>query len=403
MKTGWTIKKLGELCGIELGKTPSRSNPSYWDVKHETNNIWLSIADLLNTKNNNVFDSKEYLSSQGAAICKVVKKGTLLLSFKLTLGRVAFAGRELYTNEAIAALSIKNEYELSKNYLYYFLQFFDWKADAERDAKIKGITFNKEKLIEIRVPYPPLSEQQRIVRILDEAFAGIAVARANAEKNLQNAREVFESYLNEVFINGRDWPEKTIGEISQIKGGKRVPKGYKLLTGATNYPYIRVTDFNDSGSINMDDLRYIDKDVHNQIKNYVIYSSDLYLSIAGTIGKTGIIPKELDGAHLTENACRLVFREGIYNRYIYYFTRTKNFIGQAGFNTRTSAQPKLALSRLSTIKLRIPNRNEQEIIVKKFDILANEISRLELVYQRKTIALGALKQSLLNQAFTGQL
>ena len=120
MKAGWKTKKLGALCEIELGRTPSRSNSAFWDEKRETNNVWLSIADLLKAEDNVVVDSKEYVSDKGAKICKLVPKGTLLVSFKLTLGRLAFAGRDLFTNEAIAALSIFNERELSKDFLFYF-------------------------------------------------------------------------------------------------------------------------------------------------------------------------------------------------------------------------------------------------------------------------------------------
>ena len=183
-----------------------------------------------------------------------------------------------------------------------------------------------------------------------------------------------------------------------------------LLAGAvitvvepSGFPYLRITDFTDSGSIDMSDLRYVSAEVHREIKNYVIYAADMYLSIAGTIGKSGIIPKELDGANLTENACRLVFRTGISNRFVYYFTTTADFVGQAGLNTRTAAQPKLALSRLSTIRLGVPSLAVQESLADKFDALREETKRLEAIYQRKLVMLDDLKKSLLHQAFSGQL
>ena len=121
MKSCWQTKTLGDVCEIELGKTPSRSNALFWDEKRKTKNVWLSIADLLNAENNIALDSKEYISDKAASICKLVPKGTLLVSFKLTLGRLAFAGRDLFTNEAIAALTIFDERELSKEFLYYCL------------------------------------------------------------------------------------------------------------------------------------------------------------------------------------------------------------------------------------------------------------------------------------------
>ena len=135
----WQIKKLGEVCDISIGKTPARGNKKFWDIEKDTNNIWLSIRDLNNTQGKEVFNSREYISDSGADLFNFVKKGTLLASFKLTLGRLAFAGCDLYTNEAIAALPIKNEKELNKEYLYYYLTFFDWHAEVKGDVKVKAV------------------------------------------------------------------------------------------------------------------------------------------------------------------------------------------------------------------------------------------------------------------------
>ena len=158
-----------------------------------------------------------------------------------------------------------------------------------------------------------------------------------------------------------------------------------------------------TGTIETNDLRYISSEIHQEIKNYVIYSKDLYISIAGTIGKTGIVPEELDGAHLTENACRLVFNPGISNQFVYYFTLTPDFAEQAGLHTRTAAQPKLALARLSTIKLWIPHITVQKRLANEFDSIRQETQRLKSIYQQKLTALDELKKSLLHQAFSGQL
>lgn len=201
MKDGWRTRKLGQLCGIELGRTPARANKAFWDEQRETGNVWLSIADLLNAEDNVVTDSKEYLSDQGALISKTVRKGTLLVSFKLTLGRVAFAGRDLFTNEAIAALPILDERELSKEFLFWFLRFFDWRKAAESDAKLKGMTLNKAKLGEILVQYPSLTEQQRVVTNLNRAFEAIARARGIAQRKLSALDELGESVLQQAFAD----------------------------------------------------------------------------------------------------------------------------------------------------------------------------------------------------------
>jgi type I restriction enzyme S subunit len=160
------------------------------------------------------------------------------------------------------------------------------------------------------------------------------------------------------------WEVKTLGDIADVKGGKRVPKGYKLQSEPTKHPYITVSDFTDDGTIDTSYIRYVSREVFDQIKMYTISSKDLYLSIAGTIGKTGYVPPELDGASLTENACKLVLRSGIDRDFIYYFTKSDDFTRQAGTNTRIAAQPKLSLERLKTIKLPIPSSlTEQQRIV----------------------------------------
>lgn len=174
------------------------------------------------------------------------------------------------------------------------------------------------------------------------------------------------------------WEEKTLDEIAYIKGGKRLPKGEKLSTEKTNHPYIRVTDFNDRGTVDINNVQFITDDIYEQIKNYTISSSDLYISIAGTIGKSGIIPVELDGANLTENACKLVYKtKNISNRYVYYYTQTNLFKEQIFDKTKMAAMPKLALTRLATIKLLVPSLSEQERIVAKLDEAFEAIDKVK--------------------------
>ena len=141
----WKIKKLNDICEIRLGKTPSRGETKYWDKEKKTKNVWLSIADLKFTKDMYINDSKEYITDAGAALFNPVVKGTLLMSFKLTIGRLAFAERTLWTNEAIVALPIKNKNIITKEFLYYALASIDWDKLTENDMKLQGRTLNKKK------------------------------------------------------------------------------------------------------------------------------------------------------------------------------------------------------------------------------------------------------------------
>ncbi len=198
-KTNWRTKKLGEVCNISIGKTPARGNEKFWDKEKETNNIWLSIRDLYNTTGKDVFDSREYISDSGAKLCKKVKRGVLLASFKLTLGRLAFAGIDLYTNEAIAALEIKNSKELNKEYLYYYLTFFDWHAETKGDIKVKGRTLNKAKLREIKVFFPSFTTQKQIVSKLDALSASTKKLEKNYQRKIDDLEELKKAVLKKAF------------------------------------------------------------------------------------------------------------------------------------------------------------------------------------------------------------
>ncbi|MEI8205219.1 MAG: restriction endonuclease subunit S [Bacteroidota bacterium] len=196
------------------------------------------------------------------------------------------------------------------------------------------------------------------------------------------------------------WEIKTLGDLANIKGGKRVPKGYRLETEPTNHPYIRVTDFNDNGTVELSDIHYISNSVFEQIKNYTISTKDLYISIAGTIGKTGIIPNELEGANLTENACKLVFKTEVDPKFVYYFTQTDDFTQQAGLNTRVTAMPKLALSRLSTISFLFPKSlPEQQRIVQLLDEAFEKIDTFKANAERNLQNAKELFQSALTEEF----
>jgi type I restriction enzyme, S subunit len=404
MRVGWQTKTLGDLCEIELGKTPARANPSYWDEKRETGNVWLSIADLLKAEDRVVVNSKEYVSDKGAAICKLVPKGTLLVSFKLTLGRLAFAGCDLFTNEAIAALTIVNERELSKEFLFYCLTFFDWVKVAENDVKLKGMTLNKAKLKVMPVSFPPLPEQQRIVAILDEAFDGIATAKANAEKNLQNARALFESHLQSVFTErGEGWVEKSLGEMATFRNGIN-------FTKTSKGDPIRILGVKDFQSNHWAPLEALDSIIPDgvvpdsdtlQKDDVVFVRSNGNPELIGRCLLIGDVSERTTHSGFTIKA-RLQTKE-VLPTYLCHFlksgrTRREMIDGGNGANIKSLNQ-----GTLSRIVVTFPSRADQSRIVQCLEEIQDETQRLESIYQQKLTALDDLKKSLLHQAFSGQL
>jgi type I restriction enzyme, S subunit len=400
MKKDWEVKKLGEVCEIELGKTPSRRNKSFWDTEKTTSNVWLSIADLLNGDGKFVSDSKEYVSDRGAEICKMVKTGTLLVSFKLTLGRLAFTARDIFTNEAIAALPIKNEKLLFKEYLYYYLSYFNWTSASDGDIKIKGRTLNKEKLKEIPIPLPSLTEQKRIVATMDEASTAIATAKENAEKNLQNSRDLFESYLQSVFVNpGDGWEKKTLKQMAAVFGrgkSKHRPRNDKKLYGG-KYPFIQTGDIRNS-------IHYI-KEYSQTYNEAGLAQSKLWpkgticITIAANIAETGIL--SFDSCFPDSVIGLVVNTEVAETNYVEYLLQAFKIQLQA--KGKGSAQDNINLGTFENALFPFPCLSEQYSIVARLDAISTETKKLEAIYQQKLADLAELKKSLLRRAFSGEL
>lgn len=193
-------KPLGELCKLMMGRTPSRSNSSYWDPERKTQNIWISIADMTKSVDGVLIDSKEYLSDEGSKTFPKVKTGTLLLSFKLSIGKLAIAGTDLQSNEAIVAMTELSESLILRDYLYYYLYGFDWSETLAGRFKVKGSTLNKRILEELSINFPSLEEQRKIVEKLDSAFAEIASLRAQFEMEKETTTALRHSLLSSAFI-----------------------------------------------------------------------------------------------------------------------------------------------------------------------------------------------------------
>jgi type I restriction enzyme S subunit len=397
---GWTKKTLGELCEIELGKTPARANSTLWDKKRESGNVWLSIADLLNATNNVIADSKEYISDAGAATCKIVTKGTLLASFKLTLGRLAFAGCDLFTNEAIAALTIQNEKELSREFLFYHLTFLNWEKAAENDIKIKGLTLNKAKLKTILISFPSLAEQRRIVALLDEAFAALATAKTNAEQNLQNARALLESQLESVFSQRSEgWTETRLEEVCGLQNGFAFKSSTFKPSGT---PILRISNIQNGRIDENKQLVFIDpRDYQENLDRYNVTKDDLLIAMSGaTTGKLGFNTEETIYL-LNQRVGKLEPGERLDKHFLYYYLSTKieeNLRMSAG-----SAQPNLSSEQIKNTVLPLPSVDEQMQIVNALEALRAETQHLTDLYERKLSALEELKTSLLHQAFNGEL
>ena len=397
MKEGWEYKMLGEIAsemyrgsGIRRDQVTKEGTPC------------VRYGEIYTTYNISFDTCASYTNKANITSPKYFEHGDLL--FAITGESVEDIGKTIaylgYEKCLCGGDIICMKHHQNPKYLAYALST----PDAIRQkgigkTKLKVVHTNAPALKAIIIPLAPLSEQQCIVDYLDSAFAKIDAMKANAEKSLNEAKALFQASLKEMLEPKEGWEEKKLGDIAEIKGGKRLPKGEKLLSEPTSHKYIRVADFNEYGTVDLGNIQYISDEVYEQIKRYIINKEDIYISIAGTIGKSGIIPEELDGANLTENACRLILSKEINQRFMYYATISPDFIRQETESTKISAQPKLALTRLADIIIAYPPIVEQQSIVATLDSLKSKVDRLQANFEKISQECDALKQAILRKVF----
>ena len=265
-----------------------------------------------------------------------------------------------------------------------------------------------ENIRKLKIIVPKKEEQEKISFILSTVDEQIDNVDALIEKN----KELKKGLMQTLFTKGightkfknteigeipEEWDVKKIGDICEVKGGKRLPKGYQLEDEDNAFPYIRVDDMY-MGGIRQDDIKYVPKDIVDKIKNYKISKDDLFISVAGTLGIVGQVPYELDGANLTENADKLC---NIQINKLYLMKVLQSNIVQSIIEAEQtkSAQPKLALTRIKEFLIPVPSDIEQ---VKIASILM-EVDEKIGQYKNKKQKLEELKKGLMQQLLTGMI
>lgn len=262
----------------------------------------------------------------------------------------------------------------------------------------------------IEVPLPPLTEQRRIVGILDEAFEGLATAKANAEKNLQNARALFESHLQAVFTQrGDGWVEKTVKDVaSPIKGSIRTgPFGSQLLHSEFVDEGIAVLGIDNAvaNEFRWGKSRFITKDKFGQLERYRVYPGDVLITIMGTCGRCAVVPDDIPTAINTKHICciTLDWKKCLPSYLHLYFLHAQQSQAFLAKHAKGAIMAGLNMGLIQELPVLLPPTQVQSAIVEAANDLREETQRLESLYQRKLAALDELKKSLLHRAFSGEL
>ncbi|WP_246265550.1 restriction endonuclease subunit S [Aromatoleum diolicum] len=394
---GWRWTRLTEIARLESGHTPSRKHPEYWGGQVP----WIGIQDARRNNGKRIQETHETTNDIGIAnsSARVLPANTVCLTRTASVGYVLVMGRPMATSQDF--LNWVCSSELDPDFLKYL--FIAEGKEILRFASgsvHQTIYFPEAKAFHIS--HPLLPEQQRIVAILDEAFDGIAAARANAEQNLRNARALFESHLQAVFSQrGEGWEERRLGDVvSRLTNGYVGPT--RNIYQDSGIPYLLARHVKNN-RLFFDGKTFITNEFNQKNKKSILKFNDVLLVQSGHIGHSAVVTKEHDG-HNCHAMIVITSAEGAFiGPYLSLFFSSSGMQQKFQEIRSGSTVPHLTCGEVKELLVPLPDLATQQRVVDRSQELGTETQRLESLYQRKLDALDELKKSLLHQAFAGQL
>ena len=374
--------KLGEIFSLQMGKTPDRHTPEFWSEGTES---WISIADL--SKCNKYIENtaeKITMAAIEESGIKPIPRNTVIMSFKLSIGKVAITPKEMYSNEAIMAFIDKGVFQIEPAYLYYLLMHRDW--DVGTNKAVMGKTLNKATLSQISINIHELSEQHEITKVLD-AISSIIEAR---KQQLQKLDELVKARFVELFI-GKGYPTKTIDEVSLGKG-EYGAQSASIEYDPTRPRYVRITDINDDGTLNDDVVASINPDDDEQYR--LEYGDFLFARMGATVGKTFafIAGNQIFAGYLI----RYKLNQKLINpRYLFWYTKLDEYWNWVKLNQSGAAQPGINAKKYGSLRIPVPPVAEQE----QFAAFVEQADKSKVAVQKALDEAQLLFDSLMQKYF----
>jgi type I restriction enzyme S subunit len=399
---GWHWIELNSIATMATGHTPSRRHPEYWGGEIK----WIRAADARKCDGSIINDTKETINQLGIdnSAAVVLPKNTVCLSRSASIGYTVILGEEMATNQGFVNWICGKELE-PKFLQYIFVLENSFLKEIAYGTAHTTIYYPEVKAFYVCIP--PIDEQKRIVAKLDECFEAIDKARANVGKNLNNAKELFQSQLNQIFSQkGDGWVEKELGELCEKiqDGAHHSPK--IQYEEKLNNRYLYITSKNIRNNyLDLSNVSYVDESFHNTIyPRCNPEAGDILITKDGA--NTGNITLNTleEPFSLLSSVCLIKT-----NRKLLLPSFLKGYIqSPVGFKNITGKMTGMAIKRiiLKTIKqaeIPLPDLNIQQQIVEQLDDLYEKTQSLESNYQQELDALDELKKSILQKAFNGEL
>lgn len=395
MKERWQTRKLGELLERTETVSPMESPElefDYIDVSSVSNSTFkIEASQRLKGK-----------EAPSRARRLVRTNDVIFATVRPTLRRIAVIPQHLDKQVCSTGyVVLRPKQHLDHRFLFYFLLTENFLCQMERlqkGASYPAVTDGDVKCQEIQVP--PLPEQQRIVALLDEAFANLATAKTNAELNLHNSRALYECHLETVFGRRDDgWMDHALSDLIEIQNGYAFKSDEYIDSG---YFVIRIGNVQD-GEISLNNPRYV-RLLDQKLKKFILEEGDILISLTGNIGRVGMILKEQLPAVLNQRVARIQVKDKSVERdFLFRFLSSRTFrqaLQKAGHGT---AQQNVSTKEIGSVRIALPSMSKQTEIIDEFNRFAEESLRLAQIYERKLSALEELRKSLLHSAFSGEL
>jgi len=418
----WVTKPLGELNHLHIGGTPSRDKMEYWAEKGQEGFPWVSIADL---KTRRIYKTKEKITKKGATSSntKLISKGTLIMSFKLSLGKVAIADRDLYTNEAIVALPpIINE--VSADFLYFALP--EIAKSSNFDTAVKGATLNKEKLRVLEVRYPSCKKEQKAIT---DTLNALDTQIEQTEALIAKQENIRQGLMQDLFTRGVDetgqlrpayedaphlyhetelgwlpkgWEVKPILSLLEQRSNamRSGPFGSALLKQElveSGIPFLGIDNIF-TEYFKPDFSRFVSPRKFLELNRYQVFSNDVIISIMGTVGRCCVVPqtkmKMLSSKHLwsmsfdqSKILSNLVCWQLNFSPWVSSWFRRE---------TQGGIMDAIQSSTLKTTKLVVPDENSQSILNQIYINERKRTNRLEVQLKKSRLIKSGLMRDLLS-------
>jgi len=359
--------KLKEIFDLQMGKTPARNNDKYWNSKDYK---WISIADLTST-DKYINNTKEYISQSAVTESgiKIIPANTVVMSFKLSIGKTAILSEDMYSNEAIMAFHDKHVVELLPEYIYYLIKAKNWNGGSNR--AVMGQTLNKATLSEIEVYIHTIEEQRKIVKLM----SSIEKVIDNRKEQLQKLGDITRARFVEMFggmvLNTNVWDKYQLGDLCDVRDGTHDSPQYY------NEGYPLVTSKNVSGgNINLKDCNLICEDDYQKInqRSKVDYG-DILMPMIGTVGNPVIV--DLDPQFAIKNVALIKFRKEskVLNSFVKVLLESDYFDNSVISKVRGGTQKFISLSDIRKLEICLPPIEVQ----KRFEVFTNQVNKSKLL------------------------